>query len=92
MLAGRYGLHGRDPQTLEDLAAQLHLTRERVRQIETKAFRKLQNAVHRKAKQAGEKLAPMLDAWVQEAKAKGLPADRYVERARALRDQFAAKK
>jgi TRAP-type C4-dicarboxylate transport system substrate-binding protein len=38
------------------------------------------------------KLAPMVDAWVQETKGKGLPADRYIERARALRDQFAAKK
>jgi TRAP-type C4-dicarboxylate transport system substrate-binding protein len=38
------------------------------------------------------KLAPMLEAWIREAKAKGLPADRYIERARALRDQFAAKK
>lgn len=38
------------------------------------------------------RLAPMVDAWIAEAKGKGLPADRYIERARALRDQFAAKK
>jgi TRAP-type C4-dicarboxylate transport system substrate-binding protein len=38
------------------------------------------------------KLAPMVDAWIAEAKAKGLPADRYIARARELRDQFAASK
>jgi len=38
------------------------------------------------------KLAPMVDAWIAEAKAKGLPADRYIARARELRDQFAAGK
>lgn len=38
------------------------------------------------------KLAPMVDAWIAEAKAKGLPADRYIARARELRDQYAAGK
>jgi TRAP-type C4-dicarboxylate transport system substrate-binding protein len=38
------------------------------------------------------KLAPMVDEWIAEAKGKGLPADRYIARARQLRDQFAAKK
>ena len=41
VLAGRYGLHGREPQTLEGLAAQLQLTRERVRQIQQEALLKL---------------------------------------------------
>jgi TRAP-type C4-dicarboxylate transport system substrate-binding protein len=38
------------------------------------------------------KLAPLVDEWIAEAKGKGLPADRYIARARQLRDQFAAKK
>ncbi len=37
------------------------------------------------------KLAPMVDEWVTEMKGKGLPADQYIQRVRALRDQFAAK-
>jgi RNA polymerase nonessential primary-like sigma factor len=41
VLCGRYGLHGREPQTLTDLAAQLQLTRERVRQIQQQALLKL---------------------------------------------------
>jgi RNA polymerase nonessential primary-like sigma factor len=47
VLAGRYGLHGRDPQTLEDLAAQLQLTRERVRQIQHEALLKLKRVMAR---------------------------------------------
>lgn len=35
------------------------------------------------------KLAPLVDEWVAEAKAKGLPAEQYVKRARELRDEFA---
>ena len=37
----RYGLHGRDAQTLEVLAQRLGLTRERVRQIQQEALLKL---------------------------------------------------
>lgn len=48
VLVGRYGLHGREPQTLEVLAAQLQLTRERVRQIQQEALIKLK---HRMARQ-----------------------------------------
>jgi RNA polymerase nonessential primary-like sigma factor len=47
VLCGRYGLHGREPQTLEDLAAQLHLTRERVRQIQQEALLKLKRGMAR---------------------------------------------
>jgi len=48
VLVGRYGLHGREPQTLEVLAEQLQLTRERVRQIQQEALIKLK---HRMARQ-----------------------------------------
>ena len=37
----RYGLDGQEPRTLEQIGRELKLTRERVRQIETKAKRKL---------------------------------------------------
>ncbi|MBX3636905.1 MAG: RNA polymerase sigma factor RpoS [Rubrivivax sp.] len=47
VLLGRYGLHGREPQTLEDLAAQLGLTRERVRQIQQEALLKLKRRMAR---------------------------------------------
>ena len=41
VLVMRYGLHGRDAQTLEVLAQRLGLTRERVRQIQQEALLKL---------------------------------------------------
>jgi len=47
VLTGRYGLHGREPQTLDDLAGQLKLTRERVRQIQQDALAKLKRAMAR---------------------------------------------
>ncbi len=47
VLAGRFGLHGREPQTLEDLALQLDLTRERVRQIQQEALAKLRRGMAR---------------------------------------------
>lgn len=40
IVSGRFGLDG-DPQTLEDLAQQFSITRERIRQIEAKALQKL---------------------------------------------------
>ena len=44
-----------DPATLEELAAQYGVSRERVRQIEVRAFEKLQKAMQRIA---GERLLP----------------------------------
>jgi RNA polymerase nonessential primary-like sigma factor len=41
----RYGLDGREPATLEDLAAGLALTRERVRQIQQEALLRLKRAL-----------------------------------------------
>jgi len=47
VLVSRYGLHGREPQTLDVLAEQLHLTRERVRQIQVEALSKLKRHMAR---------------------------------------------
>jgi RNA polymerase nonessential primary-like sigma factor len=41
VLCGRYGLHDREPETLEVLAERLGLTRERIRQIQQEALQKL---------------------------------------------------
>ena len=41
MLVLRYGLDGGDARTLDDIARELGLTRERVRQIEVEALRDL---------------------------------------------------
>jgi RNA polymerase nonessential primary-like sigma factor len=41
----RYGLNGQEPSTLEDLARELGLTRERVRQIQQEALARLQQAL-----------------------------------------------
>jgi DNA-directed RNA polymerase sigma subunit (sigma70/sigma32) len=37
----RYGLGGRDPKTLEEIGRHLGFTRERVRQIELQALKRL---------------------------------------------------
>ncbi len=47
VLVDRFGLHGREPQTLEHLALQLSLTRERVRQIQQEALLKLKRGMAR---------------------------------------------
>jgi len=41
VLEGRFGLHGREPETLDVLSARLDLTRERVRQVQNEALAKL---------------------------------------------------
>lgn len=47
VLAGRYGLHSREPETLEVLADRLGLTRERIRQIQQEALAKLKRGMLR---------------------------------------------
>lgn len=47
VLAGRYGLNDREPETLEDLAARLGLTRERIRQIQQESLLKLKRRMAR---------------------------------------------
>ena len=44
----RYGLDSGEPMTLEKIGAHLHLTRERIRQIESEALRKLSVAIKEK--------------------------------------------
>ena len=39
----RFGLDGQTPQTLEQVGAELGITRERVRQLESRALRELRN-------------------------------------------------
>ena len=48
VLEGRYGLHGRDPETLDVLSARLNLTRERVRQLQNEALFKLKRYITRR--------------------------------------------
>ena len=47
VLASRYGLDGAETTTLEDLAQRLHLTRERVRQIQQEALAKIRQRMAR---------------------------------------------
>ena len=45
VLEERYGFHGRNPRTLEELSRLMRVSRERVRQIEVQAIRKLRRAL-----------------------------------------------
>ncbi|MBZ8139104.1 RNA polymerase sigma factor RpoS [Rubrivivax gelatinosus] len=47
VLAGRFGLHDREPETLEELAVRVGLTRERIRQIQQEALLKLKRRMVR---------------------------------------------
>ncbi len=47
VLDGRFGLHQREPETLEVLSDRLGLTRERVRQIQNEALQKLKRHMQR---------------------------------------------
>jgi len=48
VLEGRYGLHDRDPETLDVLSQRLGLTRERVRQVQNEALFKLKRYLARR--------------------------------------------
>ncbi|MBN1260133.1 MAG: sigma-70 family RNA polymerase sigma factor [Anaerolineae bacterium] len=47
VLEMRFGLRGRETHTLAEIAELIHVSRERVRQIERKAIRKLRHPLHR---------------------------------------------
>jgi RNA polymerase nonessential primary-like sigma factor len=46
VLARRFGLLGYEPSTLEDVGAEIGLTRERVRQIQVEALRRLRDMLN----------------------------------------------
>ncbi len=48
ILEGRFGLHDREPETLEVLSVRLGMTRERVRQIQNDVMTKLKRHLHRR--------------------------------------------
>jgi RNA polymerase nonessential primary-like sigma factor len=48
VIEGRFGLNGREPLTLEQLALALDLTRERVRQIQIESLAQLRNILGRR--------------------------------------------
>lgn len=52
VLSRRYGLGGHLKHTLEEIASDVHVTRERIRQLEAKALRRLDLPVHRYAMRA----------------------------------------
>lgn len=45
VLIARFGLEDNNPKTLDEIGAEMHLSRERIRQIEEKALRKLRNPI-----------------------------------------------
>ncbi len=47
VLEGRFGLHNREPETLDVLSQRLKLTRERVRQVQNEALMKLKRQIGR---------------------------------------------
>lgn len=55
VLLYRFGFEGEGPRTLEDIAGEFHVTRERIRQIENKAIKKIRDP------RVAEKLRDYLD-------------------------------
>ncbi len=58
ILQQRFGLNGKNERTLEDIGRQFSLTRERIRQIEGHALRKLRKWVERREEQIDPDLEP----------------------------------
>lgn len=57
ILRERFGLNGRNERTLEDLGREVRLTRERIRQIEHQALKKMRRLVERREAQLDPDLA-----------------------------------
>ena len=84
MLELRYGLDGSDPRTLEEVGRAFGVTRERVRQIESRALMKLKS--YRETKGPGARAvssAVVLDCELVEL----LPDERIVFRWRVVTDR-----
>ncbi len=47
VIVRRFGLRGHEASTLEDVGAEIGLTRERVRQIQVEALKRLKNIIER---------------------------------------------
>lgn len=60
-----------EPRTLEDLAAEFNVSRERVRQIETRAFEKVRKAAK---KSMAEAQTPAATPWLSACRPDGMPA------------------
>lgn len=85
VLEARYGLAGREPETLKEIADRVHVTRERVRQVEAGALKRLRDASRSRAAfqrlvdEDGEAQWPLL--FGPESI---LPEDKVIERLRGL--------
>jgi len=60
-----------EPRTLEDLAAEFNVSRERIRQIETRAFEKVRKAAK---KSVAEAQTPAATSWLSARRPYGMPA------------------
>jgi RNA polymerase sigma-32 factor len=60
-----------EPRTLDDLAAEFNVSRERIRQIETRAFEKVRKAAK---KSVAEAQTPAATSWLSARRPYGMPA------------------
>ncbi len=60
--SSRRGYLADEPQTLEELAIKFNVSRERIRQIEARAFEKVRKAAKARAAQAPAAMLAALDA------------------------------
>jgi RNA polymerase primary sigma factor len=62
ILALRFGLEGGAPRTLEEVGAQIGVTRERIRQIQDQALKKLRSELERRDSPSGDETTPLMIA------------------------------
>lgn len=65
ILQRRFGLDGNAERTLEDIGREVQLTRERIRQIENQALKKMKRLVERRESQLDPDLAPYQEELVR---------------------------